>query len=633
MMTFRLALAALFILGASAIGGIGFPSEMKPLVLKNRIIELTLDPRDWSFVATDKRNGEKWRSLPCDDRLAIVSAKRKSDLKAELECTLKPEGSPVRLEVSLDRSAPEFSVTTIMQPDAAFGPEITTVPIIRESGKDWELVVPVGDGMLFPTDDPELRPLYLPLAEGNAITMPWFGVTNKRTGAAAMCFTRDIDDAFARVRYLSQDELKAGVASFIWQPQKGRWGYNRTVRFYFVDKGGYVALAKRYRMEAISSGQFVSLAAKRKKLPQIEKLCGAMVMYLLYAEWGGGNEQDCKETIKWLHDRGVERMLHTSMKQLRDTTFLKELGYLSNTYDEYYDIWDPKEAAKAGYPDRTWGFPDDVLTLVNGTQMRGWVQHTPDGDIPSYFLCGTQHLKWAKRRIPSGVRRIDDARFVDCTAAIFLLECYNPQHPCTRAEDRQTRLELLKYVGDLGLICGSEAGNAWAVPVACWFEGVMSPVQFRHPIAGYLPDEETPVPDILKYQLNPAVHVPLWELVFHDAAVATWYWGDCTNTFPSVWSLRNAFNALYATPPLFVLKRKQQYLDQRDRIVETYKFLKPVYDAVGFSEMTSHRFLSDDRKLQLSEFANGVKIVVNFSDAARVYRRKSVLPLGYAILR
>jgi hypothetical protein len=45
--------------------------------------------------------------------------------------------------------------------------------------------------------------------------------------------------------------------------------------------------------------------------------------------------------------------------------------------------------------------------------------------------------------------------------------------------------------------------------------------------------------------------------------------------------------------------------------------------------MTDHRFLSQDRLLQQSIFANGTTITVNFADAAREYSETSIPGGGY----
>jgi hypothetical protein len=120
-------------------------------------------------------------------------------------------------------------------------------------------------------------------------------------------------------------------------------------------------------------------------------------------------------------------------------------------------------------------------------------------------------------------------------------------------------------------------------------------------------------PDVAKFQLGYAYRLPLWELVYHDAVVAQWYWGDYNNKLPSLWDKRDLFNVLYCTPPMFMFNRKL-WEEQRDRFVKSYKTVCPVARAVGYAEMTDHRFLTPDRSVQQTVFAGGVTVTVNFGD-------------------
>ena len=54
----------------------------------------------------------------------------------------------------------------------------------------------------------------------------------------------------------------------------------------------------------------------------------------------------------------------------------------------------------------------------------------------------------------------------------------------------------------------------------------------------------------------------------------------------------------------------------RDRFVQSYRNTCPVARATGYSEMTDHRFLTADRCVQQTAFANGVTVTVNFGDAS-----------------
>lgn len=69
----------------------------------------------------------------------------------------------------------------------------------------------------------------------------------------------------------------------------------------------------------------------------------------------------------------------------------------------------------------------------------------------------------------------------------------------------------------------------------------------------------------------------------------------------------------YRLPPMFMFTK--QYRDQnKSRFVRSYKDVCTVARAVGYSEMTDHRFLTPDRSVQQTHFANGVVVTVNFGN-------------------
>ena len=101
--------------------------------------------------------------------------------------------------------------------------------------------------------------------------------------------------------------------------------------------------------------------------------------------------------------------------------------------------------------------------------------------------------------------------------------------------------------------------------------------------------------------------------MYHDCVVAQWYWGDYNNKLPAVWQQRDWWNALYGTPPMFMFNR-EIWQKNRDRFVQSYNTATPVARATGYSEMASHRWLTDDHAVQETKFANGVEVTVNFGD-------------------
>ena len=167
---------------------------------------------------------------------------------------------------------------------------------------------------------------------------------------------------------------------------------------------------------------------------------------------------------------------------------------------------------------------------------------------------------------------------------------------------------------DNGLLAGSETGQDWAAPAVHYFEGMMSLGPYRSPDAGQaMYQYKTPTPDLLKYQVGPGFRVPLWELVYHDSVVAYWYWGDGSNKQPELWDVRDLWNVLHATPPLWMID-KTKWAKEKGRYVKSYQTVCPVVREAAYQEMTNHEFLTPDRTVQRTTFANGVHVTVNFGD-------------------
>ena len=116
-----------------------------------------------------------------------------------------------------------------------------------------------------------------------------------------------------------------------------------------------------------------------------------------------------------------------------------------------------------------------------------------------------------------------------------------------------------------------------------------------------------------KFQVGEKYRLPLWELVYHDCVCAHWYWGDYNNKLPSLWWKRDLFNVLYGTMGMYVVENRR-WSEEKERFARSYRMTSPVARATGYSEMTDHRVLSDDRKVQASRFSDGTVVVVNFGD-------------------
>jgi hypothetical protein len=298
---------------------------------------------------------------------------------------------------------------------------------------------------------------------------------------------------------------------------------------------------------------------------------------------------------------------------------MNDLGVLTSRYDIYQDVMDPGKFSLLQWKHGDWpteAWPKDLILNAAGDWIKGWEVEAKDGSmIPCGVVCDKQAIAYADKRVPEDLKTHPyRCRFIDTTTASPWRECYSPDHPMTRTDSRKYKMELLDLVSNkYKLVCGSETGHDAAVPYVHYFEGMMSLGPYRAPDSGrHMQKILDEVPDrVAKFQVGWQYRLPLWELVYHDCVVAQWYWGDYNNKMPAIWDKRDLFNALYGTPPMFMFD-KATWEKSKDRFVQSYRTTCPVARATGYSEMTDHTFLTADKSVQQTTFANGVTVTVNF---------------------
>jgi hypothetical protein len=273
------------------------------------------------------------------------------------------------------------------------------------------------------------------------------------------------------------------------------------------------------------------------------------------------------------------------------------------------------------------GWPDCLDLLPNGDWMKGWVSNDGPVSYTGGVLCSSCILDMAKRHIPLDLKsHAYGARFLDTTTASPLRECYDPRHPLSRTQDRANKMALLDYVSrDMKLVTGSETGMDMAVAHLDYFEGMMSLGPYRLADSGYnLSAEEKPQEDYFRFQVGPYYRIPLFELVYHDCVVSYWYWGDSSNRQPADWEARDLFNALYGTPPLWIMDPDRWEKDKA-RFIQSYRTAAATARQTGYSEMLNHAFLTPDHRVQSTEFADGTKVWVNFGEKPYPLKNGAVL--------
>ena len=574
------------------------------LSLQNRSLDVHFDTESASLDVVDRRGSHRWQQAGSEP-LVVLSAQQAGDAIGFTWLdtrTLHRGTGRFRLADDLPELHVDLSAEGEMTGSLAYPP-----PWVTESGMD--LILPVNEGISYPVDDASLPEMSYYLYGGHGLCMAWYGIVRGETGVMTIVDTPDD----ASVRVPRRDGRL--TLSPQWVPQKGRFGPPRRMRYVFFDRGNYVAMCQHYREHREQLGLVKTLADKRRENPDVDRLVGAVNVWC----W----DRNAVEISRQMQQAGIDRILWSNRGTPETLAQLNDLGVLTSRYDIYQDAMNPENFPKLRGLHADWtssAWPHDIALGPDGDWIRGWqVRGKDDQWYPCGVLCDRRAVDYARQRIPAELETHPyRCRFIDTTTASPWRECYHPDHPMTRSESRHWKMELLRTISDdCGLVTGSETGHEAAVPYVHYFEGMMSLGPYRVPDAGRRMQEILDeVPErVAKFQTGHFYRLPLWELVYHDCVVAQWYWGDYNNKLPKLWDRRDLWNALYGTPPMFMFDR-QMWDKQRERFVQSYQVAASVARETGYSRMLSHRWLTADRTVQETRFANGTAVTVNFGDQA-----------------
>lgn len=606
-------------------------------VIENRCLRVNLDSTNGLISVLDKRIGFIWKQVFVKEsdrmnEISVVSSDRNSvGIKFELVTSKTTEDIMLSMEIILPTEEADLLIELKGERDIELDGKLIFLPcpFMLEHGF---LVIPHCEGLLYPIDDLSLDGIYFQVYSTAGLSMPWFGATDSSFGKGYIAIFETPNDAALKI---VKNQKNCITAQPVWIPSKDRFGYPRKILYHFFHEGGYVAQAKYYRKYAISKGLFKTLREKEAENPNVSKLIGAPDVWIR-------GDLDKVKFCKEMKAAGVDKMLISNTHSPEEIRAINALGFLTSRYDNYRDVLPPhvkmgitgfEDVAESMLEDTfSADFPKDIIKRRDGSLELGWPARTDRGTIQMYVLCPIKALDYARHRIGRDIKKNRTARFIDTITAAPLNECWDPEHPLTRTQDREYRYKLLEYVKSRGLIVGAECGYDWAVPVVHYFEGMMSLGRYRLPDAGHeISKYIAPPPEYLKYQVGEYYRVPLFQLVYHDAVVTTWYWGDSSNRLPELWPKKDLFNILYGTVPLWVLD-KRTYKKNKSRLIRSFQSVCKWAERVGYDEMINHEFLTDDHSVQRTRFSSNIEVIVNFSSQEFILPDGKKIPtLGFLI--
>lgn len=579
------------------------PLTTPPVRLRSNELDVAVSPATGEMTVVDRRNRHVWRqSLRFDQVLGIGTRVEEGGRRLVWEGVQVETGEKIRARIAVEGDEIAWSANA----DGPI-PDALHFPAPFASTPETELILPMNMGILYPARDPEREPQWMAGYGGHGLSMAFWGVVEKP--AAMMAIVETPDDFVLHVE--RRDNLFE--ANPLWQGQKGRFAYERRLRFVFFETGDHVRIAKRYRIHARERGLLRTLAEKRRQNPNVDLLVGSANVWSW--DWDG----DPVPFAEKLKEAGIERVLWSQKTNPTAIRRLREMGFLPGRYDIYQDVMDPSRHAEMTWVHPDWvtaAWPRQLVRDRSGRWIPGWRVEDKRGNlVPCGVVCDREILPYAEERISTELRTHPYlARFIDTTTASEYRECWDSSHPMTRSDSRRYRMDLLRLVSEkFGLVTGSETGHEAAVPYLHYFEGMTSLGPYRVPDAGtHMNREYDHVPEVIsRFQLDHRQRIPLWQLVYGDCVASSWYWGDYSNKFPEVWRIRDLFDALYGTMPLYGL-RPWQWERDRAEVVRSYRATVPIVRAVAYQEMTGHEFLTADRSVQRTTWSDGSETIANF---------------------
>ena len=227
--------------------------------------------------------------------------------------------------------------------------------------------------------------------------------------------------------------------------------------------------------------------------------------------------------------------------------------------------------------------------------------------------------------------------FLDAYATGMLFDSYRPNATMTQAQNAEGNIDASRWLNEtLKLPTGSEDGNATTSLGVLFAHGMQTPVigwgdpdMSKNPKSPYylgrwFPNDQPQVffksvPLKEPYRtvhFAPQTRLPLYQAVFHGSVITTHHWLFDSLKLSNVRAENELAQLLYNVPPLYHLSADT--VKQRLPVmVRQDAFFRPLHERLATEAMTDFRWLSEDRLLQQTTFADGTRLVVNFDSGVR----------------
>ncbi|MCW7760354.1 glycoside hydrolase [Photorhabdus luminescens] len=307
----------------------------------------------------------------------------------------------------------------------------------------------------------------------------------------------------------------------------------------------------------------------------------------------------------------------------------KKAGYLIGPYDSY-DTALPDDNINPSWLSAQLGqaaFLRCGIMLENGKRKAGF-----QGE--GVYTNPTCVRPLMEQRIPH-IQAINhyNSWFLDVDGTGMVFDDYDPSKPTSQAQDAKNRIEGMAWIAQSqGVVVGSEVGGAVSNASVTFAHGMQTTGFGWHDVdmrkkqnspyflGKWYPDYQPAFffktssikPHYQKLYFNPRTRLPLFQAAFHDSVVTTHHWTIDSLKFKETRVVTELMQQLYNVPPLLNLSldtagKRINYLKSLDA------FFRPLHQKLYDQALTGFRWLNADGSVQETLFADGTRIIANFS--------------------
>ncbi|MHC4619259.1 MAG: hypothetical protein ACYTEQ_16060 [Planctomycetota bacterium] len=596
------------------------------ITIETRDLAVVCDERGGGLSIVDRRRGARWMldektlvwgsGTDLAQRQPLLPLSARTENHDTIAVTYRAGQRSLTVRYTAQRDHVSVGLPVPASDDVRF---VALPGSFAPAGEPLKLLLPIMQGMLW---DGRGKAFSAIRGEGShtGFSMSFLGYLGRRGGLLVVPETRD-DQRW----WFGKQETGRFWASNLQIDSLGSMRYERAARLYPTG-AGIVPAAKRYRQQVKESGHFVPWEAKIARRPALERLFGALMCFVGYCQDDLDYAAECRKLKAYGFDRAL---VYPVRFNVYHPDFLMGGRPPIDLSREAV-----AEIVELGYDVAPWSWLNEALD--DGTaRTQGMYRRNVQGDMMPHWAIDTQqwyHVCYSflqahqQRALRETIEDVTWDHF-DVLACAPNIECYaldhlaHPGRPMTRGEDRAWVRKTFLADQARGLPVSSESFN--------------DNYSLEYDLGS--------VKAWPQYGPWPFWPVPLTMLVYHDSMIHSWWEVHNYNNpyfgrtrIPEQFEygggrpkLMAALDALMGCPPdVFPFGAQYGWTGRgKETFLFKYRFGDPevqlalrealpvaqLHRRIGKQEMVHFEILSEDGYVQETAFADGTRVVANFS--------------------